>query len=134
MVGTLLQAGFQVGHAHRQRLAPRGLLLETGEQLDDQVLHDAGRVLPGGYVQRKPFWKRQSVGHSLLPWLVNGPTAEVSAAVVRAKPPPKGQCIVNGITIAVIFTGYPLNNYEYSMTTSPVPVSRATTPTSLTAT
>jgi hypothetical protein len=88
-VGTLLQAGFKVGKSRLQRLDPRGLLLDDGEELDDQWLHDEGRLLPGGRVQRKPFWKRQKVGHSILPWLMNGPTAGVSAAVVIAKNPAK---------------------------------------------
>ena len=111
IVGTLLHASFQVGHARLQRLDPRGLLLDDGEELDDQVLHDEGRVLPGSRVQRKPFWKRQRVGHSILPWLMNGPMVGARAAVVIAKNPAKGQCLENGIPLGLILTGYPLNNY-----------------------
>jgi hypothetical protein len=107
MVGTLLQAGFKVGHSRLQRLDPRCLLLNDGEERDDPLLHDEGGLLPGGRVQRKPFWKRQRVGHSILPWLMNGPTAEASAAVVIAKNPAKGQCLVNGIQLGVILTDYP---------------------------
>jgi hypothetical protein len=77
------------------------------------VLHDEGRLLPGGRVQRKPFWKRQRVGHSILPWLMNGPTAEASAAVVIAKNPAKGQCLVNGIQLGVILTDYPPEQLPY---------------------
>jgi hypothetical protein len=113
-VGTLLQVGFEVGHAHLQRLAPLRLLLDDGKQLDDQLLHDEGRLLPGGSVQRKPFWKRQRVGHTILPWLMNLPPARASDAVVIAKNPAKGQCMVNGIPLAVTLTGYPLNNYGRS--------------------
>jgi hypothetical protein len=75
------------------------------------VLHDEGRLLPGGRVQRKPFWKRQRVGHSILPWRMNGPTAGASAALVIAKNPAKSQCLVNGIPVGVSLMGYPLNNY-----------------------
>jgi isoamylase len=38
---------------------------------------------------------------------MNGPTAEASAAVVIAKNPAKGQCLVNGIQLGVILTDYP---------------------------
>ena len=102
---------FKLGNSRLQRLDPRCLLLDDGEKLDDHLLPDDGRVLPGGRVQRKPFWKRQRVGHSILPWLMNGPTAGVSAAVVIAKNPAKDQCLVNSIPLGVILTGYPLNNY-----------------------
>jgi hypothetical protein len=86
-VGALLQAGFEVSHARLQRLERRRLLLANGEQLADHVLHDEGRLLPGGSVQRKPFWKRQSDGHTILPGLMNRPTAGASDAVVIAKNP-----------------------------------------------
>jgi hypothetical protein len=39
------------------------------------------------------------------------PPARASDAVVIAKNPAKGQCMVNGIPLAVTLTGYPLNNY-----------------------
>ena len=97
----------RLGHARLQRLNLRCLLLDDGEELDDQVLHDVGRLLPAGPVQRKPFWKRQRVGHSILPWLMNGPTAGASAAVVIAKNPAKGQSLEHGIPLGVILTGYP---------------------------
>jgi hypothetical protein len=42
---------------------------------------------------------------------MNGSTAEMSAAVVIAKNPAKGQCLVDDIPFRGIFTGYPLNNY-----------------------
>lgn len=113
IVGTLLHAGFEVGESRLQRLDPRCLLLDDGEVLDDQVLHDEGRLLPGSRVQRKPFWKRQRVGHSILPWLMNGPTAGASTAVVIAKNPAKGQSLMNGIPLGVILTGDPLNNYKF---------------------
>jgi hypothetical protein len=72
-------------------------------------------VLPGGCVQPKPFWKRQRVDHSIRPWLGNGPTVGVSAAVVIAKNPAKGQCLVDDIPLWVILTGYPLNNYPLTI-------------------
>ena len=112
MGGTQLHAGFQVGHARLQRLNPGGLLLDDGEQLADHVLHDVGRVLPAGRVQRKPVWKRQRVDHSILPRLMNSPTAGASAAVVIAKNPSKGQSLEHGIPLGIILTGYPLNNYK----------------------
>jgi hypothetical protein len=80
IMGTLLHAGFEVGHTRLQRLNSCGLLLDEGEELDDHVLHDEGRILPGDRVQPKPFWH----------WLMNRSTAEVSAAVVIAKNPAKG--------------------------------------------
>jgi hypothetical protein len=101
MVGTRRQAGFKVGQARLQHLDPGGLLLAEGEERDDQVRHDEGRLLPGDRVQRKPFWKRQRVGHSRLPWLMNGPTAGARAAVVIAKNPAKGPCLVKGIPVGV---------------------------------
>lgn len=114
-MGTLLHAGFKLGNSRLQRLDPRCLLLDDGEELDDQWLHDEGRLLPGGRVQRKPFWTRQRVGHSILPWRLNGPTAGVSTAMVIAKNSAKDQCLVKGIPLGVIFTGYPLNNYGWSL-------------------
>jgi hypothetical protein len=69
-------------------------------------------LLPAGRVQRTPFWKRQRVGHSILPWLMNGPTAGASAAVVIAKNPAKRQRLVNSSQLGGIFMGYPLNNYR----------------------
>jgi hypothetical protein len=42
---------------------------------------------------------------------MNLPSAGASDAVVIAKNPAKGQCMVNGIPLAVILTGDPLNNY-----------------------
>jgi hypothetical protein len=75
------------------------------------LLHDEGRLLPSGRVQRQPFWKRQRVGHSILPCRRNGPPAGASAAVVIAKNPAKDQCLMNGIPLRVILTRYPLNNY-----------------------
>jgi len=42
---------------------------------------------------------------------MNLTSAGASDAVVIAKNPAKGQCLVNGIPLAVISTGDPLNNY-----------------------
>jgi hypothetical protein len=42
---------------------------------------------------------------------MNLPSAGASDAVVIAKNPAKGQCMVNGIPLAVTLTGDPLNNY-----------------------
>ena len=111
MGGTLRHTGFQVGPARLQRLHRCGLLLENGEQRDDHVLHDVGRVLPAGPVQRQPCWKRQKGGHRILPRLMNTPTAGASAAMVIAKNPPKGQSLEQGILLGIILTGYPLNHY-----------------------
>src|SRR4030095_8314795 len=116
-------AGFKLGHARLQRLDPPGLLLADGQELDDQLLDDEERLLPGGCVQRKPFWQRQRIGHSILPWRRNGPPAGARAAVVIAKNPAKHQCLMNGIPLGVILTGYPLNNYNFTM---PIPCSGET--------
>jgi hypothetical protein len=110
-VGTLLQAGFEVGHARLQHLDLLRLLLEAGQQMDDQVLQDEGHLIPGGSVQRKPFWKRQRVGHTILPCLMNLPFARASDPVVIAKTPAKGQYMLKGIPLAGSLPGYPLNNY-----------------------
>jgi hypothetical protein len=45
---------------------------------------------------------------------MNLPSAGASDAVVIAKNPAKGQCMVNGIPLAVTLTGDPLNNYRES--------------------
>jgi hypothetical protein len=44
---------------------------------------------------------------------MNGPTAEASAAVVIAKNPAKGQCLVNGIQLGVILTDYPPEQLQF---------------------
>jgi hypothetical protein len=46
---------------------------------------------------------------------MNLPSAGASDAVVIAKNPAKGQCMVNGIPLAVTLTGDPLNNYYFSL-------------------
>jgi hypothetical protein len=46
---------------------------------------------------------------------MNLPSAGASDAVVIAKNPAKGQCMVNGIPLAVTLTGDPLNNYVEDM-------------------
>ena len=46
IVGALLQAGFEVSNTRLQRLDPLCLLLDDGEELDDQLLHDEGSFAP----------------------------------------------------------------------------------------
>jgi hypothetical protein len=50
VAGVLGQAPFERGH-------PRSLLLDDGDQLDDQLAHHEPCLFPTGCIQRKPCWK-----------------------------------------------------------------------------
>jgi hypothetical protein len=45
-----------LGQPSFERGNPRGLLLDDGEQLDDQLAHDERGLFPTGAVKRKPCW------------------------------------------------------------------------------
>ncbi len=44
-------------HASVERGAPRRLLLDDGEQIDDPLAHDERGLFPTGRIKRKPCWQ-----------------------------------------------------------------------------
>jgi hypothetical protein len=53
--GTIGGAG-GLGQARFERGDPRGLLLDDGKQLDDQLVHQEQCLFPTGGLQRKTYW------------------------------------------------------------------------------
>jgi hypothetical protein len=50
-------------HASIERGHPQGLLLDDGEQMDDQLAHDERGLFPAGNITRKPFGKPERRCH-----------------------------------------------------------------------
>jgi hypothetical protein len=51
---------------------PGGLLLDDGEQLDDQLAHQEQCLFPTGGIQRKPCWKWERNHRYILSYHANG--------------------------------------------------------------
>jgi hypothetical protein len=105
IAGPLLQASFELRNPRLQ--GPDSVFL-----LHDQLPDCQRRLFPRGSIQLQPVWKRNRVGYGVLSWVMNLITVRASDAVVIAKNSAERQCEVQGISISVPLTGYPLNNYS----------------------
>jgi hypothetical protein len=96
IVRALVQAGLEGCDPRFKGVHLLCLLLGHREQLDDQLPHDEGRLLPAGCIQRQPFWQRDGGDHDTPLRAPHLAAASVIDAAVRESNPEKCQHKMGG--------------------------------------